>query len=193
MSVNEAMRARWRRGTISLSLSLAAAGALVLAHLAGAVTVTTALRIGAAVVVFPLLVSAPRALSASLPSPTEIGAGPDLSSTLTRLVAWAGGWRRSRLAGGTSEEEETAHLVRFGEISAIDFYVRLRPRLSAVLTRRLLLAGVDPTDLESVSRLLGPLATSILDPATQPPRDRAAPGVAVGDVARLLEQAEALT
>lgn len=175
-----------------LTLSVIAAGVLALVHLAGAISLTSSLRIGAVAVSLPLLVSSLRRLATAFPAPNETGASRVGPALFGRLGAWATG-HRTRPTPDDGEEHAIAHLVRFGEISAMDFHIRLRPRLAAVLGRRLASAGIDPTDLASVSRSLGPLAASLLDPTLAPPRERDARGVAAADVALLLERAEELT
>jgi hypothetical protein len=85
----------------------------------------------------------------------------------------------------------TERLVRIAETSAADFDTLLRPRLTAVTLRRVRRAGYEPSDMENLEQLLGPLAGVVLQPRPRG-HDPRQPGVAASEVALFLTKLKEL-
>lgn len=185
------------RALLTAMLAAIVVVGLALAHLAGLIGLDQALRAGTGLVGLVCLAFVLRVLALSDGEDLEAGA-PErgggaglrrlrlhLASLLSRSTRTA----ENRPVGQTEGMEE---LVRLSASSAMDFHVRLRPRLSAVALFRLENAGIDPADPAAVTAVLGPLGPAVADPSPRPPSDRTAPGPSPRQVAALLRQLEQL-
>ncbi|MHB1987427.1 MAG: hypothetical protein ACYCSF_05525 [Acidimicrobiales bacterium] len=162
------------------ALGLVAAGGLALAHLAGVLGLTAAIRVGVAVLGVIALAVVVHGLLA-----TGDGASGD--------DGWVKEPRRARAGRpGFGEVGGLERAMRFGESSAMDFHMVLRPRISAVATRRLVEAGIDPADPTAVESVLGPLGAFVVDPDAKAPADRQGPGVPAAAVRDVLSKLNAL-
>jgi hypothetical protein len=170
-------RRRWKA---SASLSVLVAGALVLAHGAGVIGASEAARVGVAALGVLYLGAVIVTLNGELDVAEQEG----------------GAWRRwHRSVQPADERDEVtglAMLVRFSEMSAMDYHVRLRPRIARIAERRLESSGIALADRDRVAAALGPLGPDLVDPELRPPVERDAPGVPATEVRDLLLRLDAL-
>lgn len=173
--------------------------ALVIADLAGAMGLTQCIRLGTAAVGAVALGSVLRVLSrALLEEPQASGAavsipGAALRRYLDRLVSFSPGRRGRHLGLARREATElsrTEALVRLSEQSEADFHVRLKPRLRPLVESRLMRAGIDLSDKERVSALLGPVPVLATHRSSQASAD--SPGVPAAELCELLRRIEGL-
>lgn len=174
--------------------SAAALGALAVVfgviYLLGALPLGLTLRVGGAAAGLLAVVSVASAL------PLEDRGREEGEEPPWRVVARTGRLRRfgrrlSSKVGSDPADTATERLVRIAQTSAADFESLLRPRLAAVTGRRVRRAGYDPSDLESLQQLLGPLAGRVL--TTSRSHDPRGPGVEASEVAAFLENLKELT
>jgi hypothetical protein len=85
------------------------------------------------------------------------------------------------------------HILEWSAASDLDAHSRLRPVLVEIAEVRLARRGVRlERDVDEARRLLGPQAWALLRPDRPPPADRDAPGIAPGDLEKILDALEAL-
>ena len=172
---------RRRRPVIAYGLALTSVVALTLAHLAGALGLVQAIRIGVAATGLISLAVAGRYLFALCAEPIA-AIRREQAPLLATLAALARGalhgrrWKARRRKGPVGEVARLERLVRFSQTSAGDFHSLLRPRVSAVAARRLEDAGIDIADSRAVASALGPDGARLVDPLARPPDDRDDPG-----------------
>lgn len=197
MSPDRWLRLPRRRARLTAVLAGIVVAGLVLAHLAGLVGLDQALRAGTGAVGLLCLAFVLHVLALSDGEDVEAGApGRGAAARLRRVRRRLASLlsRRTRSAGSrpVGQTEGMEELVRLSASSAMDFHVRLRPRLSAAALFRLENAGIDPADRAAVAAALGPLGPVVADPNPRPPADRSAPGPSPREMAALLRRLEQL-
>ncbi|MHB8436649.1 MAG: hypothetical protein ACYDC0_12370 [Acidimicrobiales bacterium] len=173
--------------------------ALTLARLMGAIGTTDAIRADVGLTGLTALVYVVSTFR-SLLGQAERDETPLKVPGLSSLLALAGRLaHRNRSSRSQARAEGTAafvaaeQLVRFSESSAMDFHSKLRPRLSAVAMSRLTARGIDLSDRDEVSAVLGPVGADLVDPSRAAPADRDLPGVPASVVRDLLFRLDDLT
>ncbi len=193
------------RVRVTGSLAVLGVAGLAVAHGSGVVGLDQAVRIAVAIVGALALILAVGIVRDQAEPPLQVPAAVITArppGRVERLAGWTvdrASWRRRAIEGRrhrtdlSGEWAGVEQIVRFSETSAMDFHVRLRPRISAVVTRRLEIAGVDPADSARVAELLGPIGPLVADRRPRPPEDRQAPGVPAPAVRDLLRRVEELS
>lgn len=161
---------------VPITAGLVAGTLVVLAalYLSGLLGLETSIRAGIAAVGLATLLAAARALPIG-PLPPRVERRDDDPS--------------EHSDGGRMRATESA--IGLGERYGFDFYLLVHPRLSAVASRRLAEAGVDPRSPADTARALGSSA-ALVDPGAKAPDDRNAPGVTAGAVCELLRRLDGL-
>jgi hypothetical protein len=93
---------------------------------------------------------------------------------------------------GTAGIASLERSLRFGASSAGDFHAHVRPRLVALAAARLGSHGIELGDRDRATAALGPAGYALVDPASGPPGDRFAPGVAIATTAELVDRLDRL-
>ena len=186
-----------RRARVTGVIAGIVVAGLALAHLAGLLGLDQALRAGTGAVGLVCLAFVLHVLALSdsddlEPGAPERGAAAGLRRLRRRLASLLSRSTRTAENRPVGQTEGMEELVRLSASSAMDFHVRLRPRLSTVALFRLENAGIDPADPAAVTAALGPLGPAVADPSPRPPSDRTAPGPSPRQVAALLRQLEQL-
>jgi hypothetical protein len=114
-----------------------------------------------------------------------VGDGPP------RRLRWS--WWRRPPAERVRALEELEHAVEFSLATAFDVHYRLRPHLRRIAAHRLALQGVSLDREPGPARaLLGAEAWELVRPDRPEPEDRAASGLPLASVRRLVERLDAL-
>jgi hypothetical protein len=192
------------RTLVTTWLAVIVVVALSVAHGAGVVGLSQAVRLGVAIVGALAVILVAGIVRDESDPPPELPSAVRRARPRPRVERWASSLamlasrrrraveevrRRADVAGEWAGMEQ---IVRFSESSAMDFHVRLRPRVSAVVRRRIELAGIDPSDTARVTEALGPLGPPLVHMGARPPQDRHAPGVPAAAVRDVLRRAEEL-
>jgi len=102
-------------------------------------------------------------------------------------------WRRRPPPERLRQLEELEHAVDFSLSTAFDLHFRLRPHLVRIAANRLATRGVDlGTEPARARGLVGPEAWELVRPDREPPEDRAARGIDLAGLRRVVDQLDAI-